>query len=78
MDDSQVKHIYYMILGNYILSEFKIDLYFSDNKIRVNGGAQEGCNASMEGISDIHFNMSYNWINKKYFGKKSYGRTKMC
>ena len=34
--DSKLNHGYNMVIGHDILSEHKIDLCFSDNKIRVN------------------------------------------
>ena len=38
LDDSQVTHRYYMILGYYLLSELNIDLCVYNNTTIVNGG----------------------------------------
>lgn len=46
--DSQENHRYDMILGPNILSEIKIDLFFSDNIIRGNEGAYKVCTTLME------------------------------
>ena len=46
--DLQVNHSQVMILGRYILSEINIDLCFSDNNIRVNGGVYKGCTTPMK------------------------------
>ena len=62
LDNSQGRHRYGMILGRNILYELKIDLCFSNNTTRENGGTYEGCTNPMKIISKIHFNFSSDWL----------------
>ena len=62
MDDPQGNHRYDMIQGRDTFSEPKIDLVFSNNTIRGNGGAYKRCTDPMKGVSEINFNTPLNWI----------------
>ena len=66
MDDYQVKHRYNMILGWDIMFKLKIDLYFSDNKIRGNIGGYEGCVAPMKYISKLISTCHLIGLTKKF------------
>ena len=48
VDDSQKKSRYYMIIGQDLLLELKLDLCFSYYMIKVNGCAYEGCTAPIK------------------------------
>ena len=65
--DLQVNHRYNMILGSEIFPELIIDLYFSDNAIRVNGDAHKECIAPMKNLSRINFNTSSNWLKEERY-----------
>ena len=58
-----------MILGRDIFTGLKIDLCFSDNTIKENGGACKGCIAPMKDITNIllsaksHYNI---FVTKNY------------
>ena len=67
VDDLQGNHKYNMMLGRDILSEPKIDLRFSNNIIRGNGGAYTGCKYSIKDVTNINFNVSPTWIHDKSF-----------
>ena len=43
-----------MIIGQDLTKELQIDPCFSDFSIRVNGGAYEGCTASMREINNSY------------------------
>ena len=45
-----------MILGREIFSEIQIDLCFSNNTVRGDGGAYERCKAPMKHVTNINFN----------------------
>ena len=47
MDDSQENAQYDMIMGQYLLSELRLDLCFSDYNIRVNIDVYKVCTVSM-------------------------------
>ena len=55
---------YEILIGRYIWSELNIDLCFSNNIIRGNGGAQKGRADLMKYISKNSFNAPSNCINK--------------
>ena len=67
VDDLQGNRRYNMIIRRDILSELKIDLRFSKNKIQVNGGACEVYTAPMKDVSKINFNASYNCSQVEIF-----------
>ena len=53
VDDLRKNSRYDMIIGWYLLLELKLDLCFSDYKIKGNGGAYEGCTAPMKYPSNL-------------------------
>ena len=53
MDYLQGNHKYDMILGRDIFYKLQIDISFSDNIIRGNGGAYEGCTSPMKDVTNI-------------------------
>ena len=59
VDESQKKSRYDMIIGWELLLELKLDLCFSDQTIRGNGGAYEGCTISMNDTSDLRNGASF-------------------
>ena len=61
---------YDMILGINIFYKLNIDLCFSDNTSRGNGGTYEEGTAPMKGVSEIGFNSLSYWIKNKIFCKK--------
>ena len=63
MDDSQDKHRDDMILGQDIFSKLKIDFCFSDNTIRLNGGADEECTSPMKDVLNIKYIVSSDCFN---------------
>ena len=56
-----------MILGQNIFSKLNIDLYFSNNTIWINGGAEGGCTEPMKDSSKINFNTSSNFLKDEIF-----------
>ena len=54
--------MYDIIIGCNIFSELNIDLFFSNNNSRENGGSYKGFTSTMKDISKINFNISSNWI----------------
>ena len=62
MDDLQKISRYDMIIGRYLLLELKLDLCISDDTIKGNEGAYEGCTAPMKDPYDF-FNDA-NFINE--------------
>ena len=70
VDDLQGRHRYDMIIGCDILSELNIDLCFSYNTIRLNGGTHKGCTAPMKDVSKINVNVSSDCIKDESFQKK--------
>ena len=53
MDDLQKNSRYDMIIGQDLLLELKLYLYFSDYMIKGNVGAYEGCTDPMKDPSDL-------------------------
>ena len=74
VDDWQGNHRYDIILWRDILSKINIDLYFSNNTIRGNGGAHEGCIASMKKFQNWISIRHLILLNIKYYGMKNSGR----
>ena len=60
VDDLWKHSRYNMIMGQDLLSELQIYLYFSGYTIRVNVGAYKGCTISMRGMSNEYVRISSN------------------
>ena len=65
VNDSQGNNNYNIILRHNILYELKIDLCFSNNTIRGNGGPYERCVSPMKDVTNINFNASSVWLHEK-------------
>ena len=56
-DDSPGNHKYGMILLRNFVYKLKIELCFSGDTVRGNGGACKGCTVPTKDVKDINFNM---------------------
>ena len=70
VDDLQGNHRIKIGYESDIMSKLKIELCFSDNNIRGNGGMYEGCTDPMKLYSKIDFNSSSCCIKEEYFWNK--------
>ena len=67
MDDSQKNSWYDMIICRDLLLELKLDLCFSNFRIKGNGGDYEGCTAHMKYPSNLRDDASFR--NEELMGK---------
>ena len=74
VDELQVNYMYYMVLERVILHELNIDLCFSDNNIRANGGRYKVCTFPMKDISKINLKSLYSYLIKKIQNKELWER----